>query len=47
MLTIYGSWEAWTSFKVLSWDVRTFSTIERLILRTVIFDRVGSSEPDP
>ena len=37
MLALYRIWEAGNSFKILSWDVRTFSTIEHFILRTSIF----------
>ena len=37
IFALYGSWEARNGFKILSWGVGTFSTIEHLILRTFIF----------
>ena len=48
ILALYGSWEAGNSFKILSWDVRTFSTIEHFILRTFIFRHLlDSRSPTP
>ena len=37
IFALYGSWEVRHSFKMISWGVGTFSTIEDLILRTFIF----------
>ena len=39
--TLYGSWEARGSSKILARGVRTFSTIELVILRTFIFRLSG------
>ena len=37
IFSVYGSWEAGDSVKILWRDVGTFSTIEYFILRTFIF----------
>ena len=48
ILALYGSSEAGNSFKILSWDVRTFSTIEHFILRTLFFQHfLDSRSPTP
>ena len=40
--TPYGSWEAWDSFKLMPFDVRTFWDIELFILTFFIFMIFGT-----